>query len=236
MEEFRQSCEKLIEMDSAELSEKALLNIKKSLGDNSSILENITRDEKYFWAVHADLYDMLIKATNPIKFAKDLYKKIRDKRRKGALDYFLQLIKKEATNDTKEISEAFWPLMLITLGDVEKLSNGEEVVIGGFKVKVSDDPNDDIVHAFVDLDESILLERRIRQTKRMKNSNKVVSTTTKELFGPDGKYANQIKKIFKLFKMEVRQKAKELGVPVGQVRQWKITLKDYDNPDIGSKI
>jgi len=240
MEQFRQACEKLIESllndNQKYIKERALSNIKKSLGSNSSIVENITRDEQYFWAVHADLHDMLIKAANPIKLAKDLYKKIRDKRRKGALDYFLELIKKEATNEHKELGDTFWPLMLITLGDVEKLSNGEEVIIGGFKVKVTDDPDDNTVHAFVDLDEGILFERRIRQTKRMKNSNKVVSATTKELFGPDGKYEAQVKKIFKLFKMEVRQKAKELGVPVGQVRNWKITLKDYDNADVGSKI
>ena len=104
MEEFRQSCEKLIEMDSAGLSEKALLNIKKTLGNNTSILENITRDEKYFWAVHADLYDMLIKATNPIKFAKDLYKKINDKRRISALDYFLKLINNDKSKITNKES------------------------------------------------------------------------------------------------------------------------------------
>ena len=135
-----------------------------------------------------------------------------------------------------EINEAFWPLMLITMDDVEKLSNGEEVIIGGFKVKVVDDPDDDSIHAFVDLDEGILLEKRIRQTRRMKNSNKVVAATTKELFGPDGKYEAQVKKIFKLFKAEVRKKAKELGVPVNNVRQWKITLKDYDSNDLGKKI
>lgn len=139
-------------------------------------------------------------------------------------------------NEHYQIHEKFWPLLLITIDDVEKLSNGEEVVIGGFKVKVSDDPDDNSIHAFVDLDEGVLLERRIRQTRRMKNSNSVVSATTKELFGPDGKYANQVKKIFKLFKAEVRKKAKELGVPVGQVRQWKITLKDYDNTNVGKKI
>ena len=91
-------------MDSAGLSEKALLNIKKSLGNNTSILENITRDEKYFWAVHADLYDMLIKATNPIKFAKDLYKKINDKRRISALDYFLKLINNDKSKITNKES------------------------------------------------------------------------------------------------------------------------------------
>ena len=64
-------------------------------------------------------------------------------------------------NEHYQINEKFWPLLLITIDDVEKLSNGEEVVIGGFKVKVSDDPDDNSIHAFVDLDEGILLERRI---------------------------------------------------------------------------
>jgi len=136
----------------------------------------------------------------------------------------------------KELYEAYWPLLLITMDDIERISNGEEVELGGYKIQVQDDPDDDSIHAFVDLDEGFLLEKRIRQTRRMKNSNAVVSSTTKELFGPDGKYEQQVKKIFKLFKKEVRQKASEMGIPVSNVRQWKITLKDYDNDNVGKKI
>tara|TARA_R110000803_G_scaffold152965_1_gene217903 strand:+ start:16 stop:447 length:432 start_codon:yes stop_codon:yes gene_type:complete len=142
----------------------------------------------------------------------------------------------QSLKEYTETQKAHWPLLLITMDDIEKLSNGEEVELGGYKIIVTDDPDDDEIHAFVDLDEGLLLERRIRQTRRMKNSNKVVSSTTKELFGPEGKYETQVKKIFKLFKQEVRRKAKEMGVPVSNVRQWKLTLKDYDNNDVGTKI
>lgn len=78
----------------SDIKSKSLDNIKNALGDKfRSISENITRDEQYFWAIHADLYDMLAKAANPAKIAKDLYKRITDKRRKSALDYFLTLFK-----------------------------------------------------------------------------------------------------------------------------------------------
>ena len=78
------------------LKQKSIQNIINALGNkHKSILENVTRDETYFWAVHADLYDMLDKASNPVKFAKELYKKITDKRRISALDYFLDMFKNE---------------------------------------------------------------------------------------------------------------------------------------------
>lgn len=77
------------------IEEIAWTNIKKFIGDNTLIVENITKDKQYFWAVHADLYDMLIKASNPIKFAKELQKKIKNENRQKALDYFLELITKD---------------------------------------------------------------------------------------------------------------------------------------------
>lgn len=141
----------------------------------------------------------------------------------------------KSLKEHKEINENFLPLVNVTRNDVKKLVNGEDVVIGKFTVNIVNDIGDDI-HAFVDINEGVLLEKRIRQTKRMKNSNSVVSATNKELFGPDGKYSAQVKKIFKLFKTEVKKKAKELGVPVGNVRNWKITLKDHTSKDLNKKI
>lgn len=84
--------------------------------------------------------------------------------------------------------------------------------------------------------EEDLNERRIKQTKKMKNSAKVVRETTEELFGKDGKARPLADKVFKVFKREMRRKSKELGVPLGQVRSWKITLRDYDNPQTGTTI
>jgi hypothetical protein len=78
-------------------------------------------------------------------------------------------------------------------------------------------------------DEDELSERRIRQTKKMKNSAKVVRETTNELFGKDGKARALADKVFMVFKREMKKKSKQLGVPLGQVRSWKITLRDYDN-------
>ena len=34
----------------------------------------------------------------------------------------------------------------------------------------------------------------------------------------------------------MKKKSKQLGVPLGQVRSWKITLRDYDNPKEGTTI
>tara|TARA_R110000796_G_scaffold192641_1_gene309287 strand:+ start:3290 stop:3679 length:390 start_codon:yes stop_codon:yes gene_type:complete len=87
-----------------------------------------------------------------------------------------------------------------------------------------------------ELDESELNERKIKQTKKMKNSAKVVRETTEELFGKDGTARPLADKVFKIFKREMRIKAKALGVPLGQVRQWKITLRDYDSPKEGTNI
>lgn len=113
---------------------------------------------------------------------------------------------------------------------------------------MEDEEDDDTIEITVDLDipddedledyvdESELNERRIRQTKKMKNSAKVVRETTEELFGKEGTQRPLADKIFKIFKRELRRKSKELGVPLGQVRQWKITLRDYDNPKEGKTI
>jgi len=87
-----------------------------------------------------------------------------------------------------------------------------------------------------DLDESQLNERKIRQTKKMKNSAKVVRETTESLFGKEGSSRPLADKIFKIFKRELRIKSKDLGVNLGQVRQWKITLRDYDSPREGTTI
>ena len=86
-----------------------------------------------------------------------------------------------------------------------------------------------------DLDESELNERKIRQTRKMKNSAKVRETTA-ELFGKDGTARPLADKVFKIFKRELRKKAKDLGVSLGQVRQWKITLRDHDSPKEGTNI
>jgi len=138
-------------------------------------------------------------------------------------------------------------LLTITTDDVEKLANGEDIDLGEFVITATDDPDDDNVHALVTIDvdeddekeatnESMLFERRVRQTKKMGNSNKVVQQTTKRLFGPEGKYRNQVRKIFAIFKKEVKKIAKEMNVPVNQVRSWKITLRDYDDNKQGKKL
>lgn len=127
----------------------------------------------------------------------------------------------------------YWPLVYITNDQVEKLSRGEDIIINGIKICVTEDPT--LISTTVDIDEC-LTEARIRVNNRMKNSNKVVSNVTKELFGPDGKYEQQIKKIFLLFKKAIKDKAIELGIPMAQIRTWKITLRDHNNPKEGEKI
>ena len=99
-----------------------------------------------------------------------------------------------------------------------------------------DIPNDEDLEDEEDLDESELNERKIRQTRKMKNSAKVVRETTEELFGKDGIARPLADKVFKIFKRELRKKSKDLGVPISQVRQWKITLRDYDNPKEGKTV
>ena len=138
-------------------------------------------------------------------------------------------------------------LMMITTDDVEALANGEDVDVGDFVIRATDDPDDDSIHTMVTIDveedveddeinESLLIERRVRQTTKMGNSNKVVQQTTKELFGPEGKYRSQVRKIFAIFKKEIKKNAKEMNVPVNQVRSWKITLRDYDDNKQGKKL
>lgn len=109
---------------------------------------------------------------------------------------------------------------------------------------MEDDEDEDTIAITVDLDipdeddlkESDLNERRIRQTKKMKNSAKVVRETTEELFGKEGTQRALADKIFKIFKRELKIKSKELGVPLGQVRQWKIVLRDFDAPKVNTNI
>ena len=117
-----------------------------------------------------------------------------------------------------------------------------------FNAENDDMPDDGTIEITVDLDipeeeldeegldESELNERKIRQTRKSKNSAKVVRETTEELFGKDGTARPLADKVFKVFKRELRQKAKEMGVQLGQVRTWKITLRDYDNPKNGTTI
>jgi hypothetical protein len=113
--------------------------------------------------------------------------------------------------------------------DAEDEDNNDIEITVDLDIPDEDDIEDD-------LDESELNERKIRQTKKMKNSAKVVRETTEELFGKDGKARPLADKVFKVFKRELRIKAKELGVSLGQVRQWKITLRDYDSPKEGTTI
>lgn len=68
-------------------------NLPAAQYSEESVNENIERNEQYFWAVHADLYTKLAISNNPEKTAKELYKKIKDKSRKLALDYFLSIFK-----------------------------------------------------------------------------------------------------------------------------------------------
>jgi len=96
-----------------------------------------------------------------------------------------------------------------------------------------DIPDEDDIE---DLDESELNERKVRFTKKMKNSAKVVRETTEELFGKEGSARPLADKVFKIFKRELRIKAKELGVSLGQVRTWKIVLRDIDNPKVNTNI
>lgn len=77
---------------------------------------------------------------------------------------------------------------------------------------------------------------RKKATKKEKNSSKVVRETTEELFGKEGSARPLADKIFKIFKKELRIKAKDLGVSLGQVRSWRIVLKDFDSPKVNTNI
>jgi hypothetical protein len=84
------------------------------------------------------------------------------------------------------------------------------------------------------LDVPALEERKIIQTKKMVNSAKVVREATESLFGENGTHRAIADKMFMLFKKECRLKAKDLGVVLGQVNSWKITLRDYDNNKVNT--
>ena len=84
-----------------------------------------------------------------------------------------------------------------------------------------------------DLDESTqnyIFERMRKPRKREINSAKVTRVATENLFGKEGTARPMANKIFKLFKREIRETAKKLNVPISQVKQFKITLRDYDDP------
>lgn len=92
-----------------------------------------------------------------------------------------------------------------------------------------EDEENPSISVTIDMDESELYEMRIRMNPKQKNSSKVVRETTEYLFGKEGIHRPLIDKIFKIFKTELRIKSKELGVQFGQVRTWKIVLRDHDN-------
>ena len=116
--------------------------------------------------------------------------------------------------------------------DMEKDAEDEDDTI---EITVDlDIPNDEDLEDYVD--ESGLNERNIRHNKRTINSSKVVRETTEELFGKEGTHRDLADRLFKVFKKEIRRKAKDLRVPINQVRQWKITLRDFDDNKVNTKI
>lgn len=87
-----------------------------------------------------------------------------------------------------------------------------------------------------DIEEEIT-EGRMRKLKpREINSGKVVKQTTKELFGENGTHRQMVDKLFVIFKREIRKKAREMNVNLSQVRTWKITLRDLDNPKANTSV
>jgi len=79
-------------------------------------------------------------------------------------------------------------------------------------------------------------EAKVIQSKKMIDSAKVVRETTEELFGKDGSHRGLADKLFVIFNKEMRRKATDLGVPTGQVRNWKIVLRDYDSNKVNTTI
>jgi len=165
------------------------------------------------------------------------------KKHKVDIDYLKQQHQKgikvelEHTNDKKlaaEIAKDHLTEFPDYYTRLDKMEKDEEDEKDGKTVSITVDldiPNMD------DLDEdSIVTENKIRFTKKMTDSSKVVRETTEELFGKEGSARPLADKIFQLFKRELRKKSKDLGVSFGNVRQWKITLRDYDNPRIGTNI
>lgn len=65
-----------------------------------------------------------------------------------------------------------------------------------------------------------------RQSKRKRAANAVKAQATKALSGSDSPVSGAVKKIFMMFKKEVRKKAKELKTPVTGVNTDKITIRN----------
>jgi hypothetical protein len=102
-----------------------------------------------------------------------------------------------------------------------------------YYTKLKDIENDEdtfSIDVVLDNDEEVN-ERMRKPRKREINSGKVTRVATENLFGENGSARPLAEKMFKLYKREIRQVAKDLGVSISQVKQFKITIRDYDNPD-----
>lgn len=70
-----------------------------------------------------------------------------------------------------------------------------------------------------------IYERRMRVTKKMRKSNKVVAAVSKDLFGPTGTHRDKVEKLFKIFRKALREKAAQMKVSPSLVKNTKLVLR-----------
>jgi hypothetical protein len=69
--------------------------LESRFGDTyMEILEDLSGKQQYYWAMHADLYDKLAKAKDIDKEVDSLLMRIKNDKRKEALEYFYDIVKK----------------------------------------------------------------------------------------------------------------------------------------------
>ena len=113
--------------------------------------------------------------------------------------------------------------------DIENddIENDDENFDIDINIEFDEDDEDD-----EELDES----GKFIRTKKIKDSAKVVKQTTDELFGKNGTSKALVGKIFKIFKKTLKKKAKEMNVPLGNIKTHEIKLRDYGNDNVGKTL
>jgi hypothetical protein len=99
-------------------------------------------------------------------------------------------------------------------------------------IDMENDAEDNSIEIDIELDipdVDNLDEARFIRTQRMKDSSAVISATSNKLFGPNGSKRAMVDKLFMMFKKEAKNTAREMNIPIGNVQQWKLVLRDYSD-------
>ena len=114
--------------------------------------------------------------------------------------------------------------LIIDFDSFESAENEEEINFKDLEVEIDleDEKGNDL-----DSKETSESTRtiRIRMTKKMQKANTVKAAVSRKLLGEDSPIKNQIEKIFKVFKREIRKEAASQGVPLNTINLDKISIR-----------